>query len=170
MKFFLATRLALATLLLGAVPAGAATITVNDAPWTDPGLIQVDFSRFQVCGQTGDLDTEGGRFRAVGLPGQKGTVCGDASRAQVRKATTEYIELSGRHGAEYWLDSNDVPSIEFKLRSRKVQFLTSDLADVYGYFRLEAGNASYEINTKQKAEGFGSSPWSSTRARSGASA
>ena len=147
MKCSYAANIILAALLAGAAPAGAATITVGGPEWTDPGLLRLDFSRFPVCGQGGDLETEAGSFSTRGGPGQLGTVCGDASRAQVRQGTAAYIELSGRNGDEYWLDSNDNETIDFKLRrTRKVQFLTSDLADVYGFFRLQAGDASYEIN------------------------
>ena len=74
---------------------------------TGPGLLRLDFSRFPVCGQVGDLETEVGRFSTRGGPGEQGTVCGDASRPQVRQGTPEYIALSGRHGDAFWLDSND---------------------------------------------------------------
>lgn len=155
MKLGIVLKSVWVALLFGATAASAATISITEPEWTDPGLRRFDFSNLPVCGQTGDLDTSVGRFAARGGPGEQGTVCGDASRAQVRQGTPEYIALSGRHGAEYWLDSNDNTEIEFKLRrSDRVQFLTSDLADVNGFFRLEAGNASFEINGKQANGGL----------------
>ena len=57
-----------------------------------------------------------GRFSARVGPGEQGTVCGDASRAQVRQGTPEYIALSGRNGAQFWLDSNDNPLLDFEPR------------------------------------------------------
>jgi hypothetical protein len=157
MKCACLVKLAAAALVAGSVAgsaASAATITVNGAVWTDPGLIREDFSGYQVCGQTGDLSTPVGHFSSSGGPGEKGTVCGDASVAQVRQGTPEYIALSGRHGAEYWLDSNDNTAMRFETTSRRVQFLTSDLADVYGYFRLDAGDKSFEITEKQANGGL----------------
>ena len=153
------SRLLLAALVAGttsasATSASAATITVGDPEWTGPGLIREDFSSYGVCAQTGDLVTPGGRFSVSGGPGEQGTVCGDASSAEVRQGTPEYIALSGRRGADYWLDSNDNTAMRFQTHSRKVQFLTSDLADVNGFFRLNAGNASYEINGKQPNGGL----------------
>ena len=155
MKLACLGKLVAAALIASAAGVSAATITVNGAEWTDPGIFRFDFSNLPVCGQTGDLETEVGSFSARNGPGEQGTVCGDPSRAQVREGTPEYIALSGRHGAPFWLDSNDNTEMEFKLRrSRAVQFLTSDLADVGGYFRLEAGNASYEITERQENGGL----------------
>ena len=155
MKLGIIFRSVVAAVLVGAGSAGAATISITTPEWTDPGLRRFDFSNLPVCGQTGDLETDVGRFSARNGPGEQGTVCGDPSRAQVRQGTPEYIALSGRHGAEYWLDSNDNSEMEFKLRkSDRVQFLSSDLADVNGFFRLEAGNASFEINGKQANGGL----------------
>ena len=153
MKYMYLVKLVAAAFAV-ATSAGAATITVGDDPWTDPGLIREDFSGFPVCGQNGDLTTSVGRFSASGGPGEKATVCGNASVAQVREGTPEYIELSGRHGSPFWLDSNDNTQVTFEPISRAVQFLMSDLADVRGFFRLDAGNASYEINSKQANGGL----------------
>ena len=147
-------KIAIAALLAGTASAGAATITVNGAEWTGSHLVREDFSGFGVCGQSGDLVSHAGRFSASGGPGEQGTVCGDASSAQVREGTPEYVALSGRHGAPFWLDSNDNTALRFETHSKKVQLLTSDLADVNGFFRLDAGNASYEINQKQANGGL----------------
>lgn len=154
MKYMCLVKLVAAAFVVAATSAGAATITVGDDPWTDPGLIREDFSGFSVCGQNGDLATSVGRFSASGGPGEKGTVCGNASVAQVREGTPEYIALSGRHGSPFWLDSNDNTRVTFEPISRRVQFLMSDLADVRGFFRLDAGDKSYEINTKQENGGL----------------
>jgi hypothetical protein len=153
MKYVLLAKLVVA-LVAGASGASAATITVGGPVWTDPGLIHEDFSGYQVCGQNGDLTTPVGRFSASGGPGEQGTVCGNASVGQVRQGTPEYIALSGRHGADYWLDSNDNTAMKFETTSRRVQFLTSDLADVHGFFRLDAGDKSFEITDKQANGGL----------------
>jgi hypothetical protein len=154
MKFALVAKLVAAALIAGSAGASAATITVGGAAWTGPGLTREGFSGFQVCGQTGDLVTAVGRFSVSGGPGQKGTVCGDASNAQVRQGTQQYVALSGRHGGPFWLDSNDNAQMKFESVSRKVQFLASDLADVFGYFRLDAGDATYEITERQPNAGL----------------
>jgi hypothetical protein len=127
---------------------------VGGLPWTGPGLTRDGFSGYSVCGQTGDLVTAVGTFSVSGGPGQKGTVCGDASSAQVRQGTDAYVKLSGRHGGPFWLDSNDNAEMKFESISRKVQFLASDLADVFGYFRLDAGDATYEITERQRNAGL----------------
>jgi hypothetical protein len=158
MKFACFARLfagaVLAAAMLPATGAGAATITVGGSPWTDPGLIREDFSSYPVCGQSGDLVSPVGRFSVSNGPGEKGTVCGDASSAQVRQGTPEYIALSGRHGSPFWLDSNDNATMKFEAIGPRMQFLTSDLADIFGYFRLDAGNASFEITEHQPNGGL----------------
>jgi hypothetical protein len=154
MDFAFVAKLAAAALIAGAAGASAATITVGDPAWTGPGLTSEDFSGFPVCGQTGDLVTAVGRFSASNGPGSGGTVCGEASAAQVREGTPEYIALSGRHGADFWLDSNDNATITFETSASGVQILTSDLADINGYFRIEAGDASFEITEKQANGGL----------------
>jgi len=58
MKVACLGRLAAAAFIASAARVSAATITVNGAEWTDPGLFRFDFSSLTVCGQTGGLGPE----------------------------------------------------------------------------------------------------------------